>query len=98
MTFNWHWPAFFTRVPAGLLFGMAGVHKVFIMTPQVHAVMPKSVGVTCMDVCLVQLPFGETNPLSAERGPLERKDQLRSYWPTAVYLNHGLSDVGAAAS
>jgi uncharacterized membrane protein YphA (DoxX/SURF4 family) len=30
-------PTFFTRVTAGLLFGMAGVHKVFIMTPQVHA-------------------------------------------------------------
>ena len=37
MTFDWHWPAFFTRVTAGLLFAMAGVHKVFIMTPQVHA-------------------------------------------------------------
>jgi hypothetical protein len=37
MTFDWHWPAFFTRVTAGLLFAMAGVYKVFIMTPQVHA-------------------------------------------------------------
>jgi hypothetical protein len=37
MTFDWHWPAFFTRVTAGLLFAMAGVHKVFVMTPQVHA-------------------------------------------------------------
>jgi putative oxidoreductase len=37
MTFDWHWPAFFTRVTAGLLFAVAGVHKVFIMTPQVHA-------------------------------------------------------------
>jgi len=35
--FDWRWPAFFTRVTAGLLFGMAGVHKVFIVTPQVHA-------------------------------------------------------------
>jgi uncharacterized membrane protein YphA (DoxX/SURF4 family) len=35
--FDWRWPAFFTRVTAGLLFGMAGVHKVFIMTPQLHA-------------------------------------------------------------
>ena len=35
--FDWRWPAFFTRVTAGLLFGMAGLHKVFIMTPQVHA-------------------------------------------------------------
>ena len=37
MTFDWHWPAFFTRVTAGLLFAMAGIYKVFIMTPQVHA-------------------------------------------------------------
>jgi len=37
MTFDWHWPAFFTRVTAGLLFAMAGVYKVVIMTPQVHA-------------------------------------------------------------
>jgi uncharacterized membrane protein YphA (DoxX/SURF4 family) len=37
MTFDWHWPAFFTRVTAGLLFAMAGIHKVFVMTPQVHA-------------------------------------------------------------
>lgn len=36
-TFEWRWPAFFTRVTAGLLFGMAGVYKVFIMTPEVHA-------------------------------------------------------------
>jgi hypothetical protein len=36
MTFDLRWPAFFTRVTAGLLFAMAGVHKVFIMTPQVH--------------------------------------------------------------
>jgi hypothetical protein len=36
MTFDWR-PAFFTRVTAGLFFAMAGVHKVFIMTPQVHA-------------------------------------------------------------
>jgi uncharacterized membrane protein YphA (DoxX/SURF4 family) len=35
--FEWRWPAFFTRVTAGLLFGMAGVHKVFVMTPEVHA-------------------------------------------------------------
>jgi uncharacterized membrane protein YphA (DoxX/SURF4 family) len=35
--FDWRWPAFFMRVTAGLLFGMAGVHKVFIMTPPVHA-------------------------------------------------------------
>jgi hypothetical protein len=35
--FDWRWPAFFTRVTAGLLFGMADVHKVFIVTPQVHA-------------------------------------------------------------
>jgi hypothetical protein len=28
---------FFTRVTAGLLFGMAGPHKAFIMTPQVRA-------------------------------------------------------------
>jgi hypothetical protein len=35
--FDWRWPAFLTRVTAGLLFGMAGVHKMFIMTPQVHA-------------------------------------------------------------
>jgi uncharacterized membrane protein YphA (DoxX/SURF4 family) len=35
--FDWRWPAFFTRVTAGLLFGMAGVYKVFVMTPQVHA-------------------------------------------------------------
>jgi putative oxidoreductase len=35
--FDWRWPAFFTRVTAGLLFGMAGVYKVFIMTPPVHA-------------------------------------------------------------
>jgi uncharacterized membrane protein YphA (DoxX/SURF4 family) len=34
---DWSWPALFTRVTAGLLFGMAGVHKVFIMTPQMHA-------------------------------------------------------------
>jgi uncharacterized membrane protein YphA (DoxX/SURF4 family) len=34
---DWRWPALFTRVTAGLLFGMAGVHKVFIMTPSVHA-------------------------------------------------------------
>ncbi len=35
--FDWRWPAFLTRVTAGLLCGMAGVHNVFIMTPQVHA-------------------------------------------------------------
>jgi len=35
--FDWRWSAFFTRVTAGLLFGMAGVHKVFIVTRQVHA-------------------------------------------------------------
>src|SRR5580692_6800256 len=35
--FEWRWPAFFTRVTAELLFGMAGVHKVFVMTPKVHA-------------------------------------------------------------
>jgi hypothetical protein len=37
MTFDWHWPASFTRVTAGLLFAMAAVYKVFIMTRQVHA-------------------------------------------------------------
>ena len=37
MTFDWHRPAFLARVTAGLLFAIVGVHKVFIMTPQVHA-------------------------------------------------------------
>jgi hypothetical protein len=27
--FDWRWPAFFTRVTAGLLFGMAGVGIAF---------------------------------------------------------------------
>ena len=36
MMFDWRWPALFTRVTAGLLFGVGGVHKLFIMTPQVH--------------------------------------------------------------
>src|SRR5258705_7836455 len=34
--FDWRWPTLFTRVAAGLLFGIAGVHKPFIMTPQVQ--------------------------------------------------------------
>jgi hypothetical protein len=33
----WRWPAVFARVTAGLLFGMAGVHRVFMMTPRVRA-------------------------------------------------------------
>lgn len=31
------WLAFFTRVMAGLLFAMAGYHKVFVLTPRSHA-------------------------------------------------------------
>jgi uncharacterized membrane protein YphA (DoxX/SURF4 family) len=34
---NLTWLTFFTRVIAGLLFGMAGYYKVFIMTPAGHA-------------------------------------------------------------
>lgn len=31
------WVVFFSRVMAGLLFGMAGYYKVFVMTAQTHA-------------------------------------------------------------
>ena len=37
MAFDWHWSAFLTRLTAGLLLAMAGVHKVFVMASQVHA-------------------------------------------------------------
>ena len=35
--FIFQWLALFTRLIVGLLFGMAGYHKVFIMTPAAHA-------------------------------------------------------------
>jgi uncharacterized membrane protein YphA (DoxX/SURF4 family) len=37
MTYTWRWVAFFTRVIAGLIFGMAGFWKVFTLTPAGHA-------------------------------------------------------------
>ena len=37
MTYTWRWAALFTRVIVGLIFGMAGLWKVFTLTPMGHA-------------------------------------------------------------